>query len=77
MNDLDALRTAAHQLRSSAAGSNPSPWAHPAMDRELADWMDSHATDLATAAGDFGCLESPADTQVAVRVARAYLGESR
>ncbi len=75
MNDLDTLRAAAHQLRTAAANSSPISWARPHMDRELADWLDSHTADLASADGDLGCLDNPADTRAAVRIARAYLGE--
>lgn len=43
----------------------------------LADWLDAHARDLASADGDRSMCDSPGDLAHALAVARAYLGAER
>lgn len=50
---------------------------HPVVALLVADWIDCHGRDLASAGGDMrfvaGC-DSPGDVQMALTVARTYLG---
>lgn len=48
---------------------------HPAVALTVADWLDAQARDLASAEGKRGACDSPGDVDMALRVARAYLGE--
>jgi hypothetical protein len=58
---------------SAATRDHVAGW-HPAVAITVADWLDSHAADLASANGDRNACDSPGDLGMALRVARAYLG---
>lgn len=48
---------------------------HPTVALAVADWIEGHASDLASSGGSLSSCDSPGDVQQALAVARAYLGE--
>ncbi|MFD6565332.1 hypothetical protein [Micromonospora profundi] len=71
--EVELLREAAAQLRAQVVDGNPNPWARPEVDRRLADWLDSQATDLDRSGSRLAC-ESPNDLDHALFVASAVVG---
>ncbi|MEV5211399.1 hypothetical protein AB0K35_28385 [Micromonospora sp. NPDC053740] len=71
--EVELLREAARRLRAQAVDGNPNPWAQPEVDRRIADWLDSQATDLDHSRSRLAC-ESPNDLDHALFVASAVVG---
>lgn len=75
MNDTEAVQWVATQIGLRADRPQARKRGDQAWMREIATWLEGHANNLAAGNGSYAACNSVSDTEDAIRIARAYLGE--